>query len=59
MEKSFVKGVIVGGLLTASIKMMMNSDMMSSGTKKRMMRDGRTFLRKSGGFINNVVDLFR
>ncbi|MGE5615148.1 MAG: YtxH domain-containing protein [Bacillota bacterium] len=57
MQKSFVKGVIVGGLLAASVGMMMNSDM--AGARRRMMRNGRNFLRKSGGFINNVVDMFR
>jgi gas vesicle protein len=57
MQKGFVKGVIVGGLLAASVGMMMNSDM--SGTRRKMMRNSRTFLRKSGDLINNVVDLFR
>lgn len=57
MQKNFVKGVIVGGLLATSIGMMMNSDM--SGARRKMMRNGRTFLRKSGSLINNVVDLFR
>jgi hypothetical protein len=38
----------------------MNSDMMmSSRTKKRMMRGGRNLLRKSGNIISDVADLFR
>lgn len=59
MYKGFVKGVIVGGLIASSVSMMMNSDMVSSRSKRRMMRSGRSFLRKSGNIINDVADLFR
>ncbi len=59
MHNSFTKGLIVGGFIGASISAMMNSDMMSSRNKKRMMRNSRSLIRKSGHVIGDVVDLFR
>jgi gas vesicle protein len=60
MRNGFVKGIMIGGIVAASVGLMMNSDMMmSSRTKKRMMRGGRNLLRKSGNIISDVADLFR
>ncbi|HEX2947239.1 MAG TPA: YtxH domain-containing protein [Clostridia bacterium] len=59
MRSGFVKGVVVGSLVAASVSMMMNSDMMSSRTKRRMMRGGRSFIRKSGNLISDVAEMFR
>lgn len=60
MRNGFVKGMMVGGIVAASVGLIMNSDMMmSSRTKKRMIRGGRNLLRKSGNIIGDVADLFR
>ena len=59
MQNGFVKGVVVGGIIASSITMMMNSDMVSPKSKRRMMRNGKSFLRKSSHIMGDVADLFR
>lgn len=58
MRKGFARGLIIGGIVGASIAMM-NPDMMNKKTRKRMIKNGRNFLRKSGNIIGDVVDMFR
>jgi hypothetical protein len=59
MQRGFTKGMVIGGLIATSVSMIMNSDKMNPGTRRRMMRNGRNFLRKSGNIIEDVVDIFR
>lgn len=59
MQSGFVKGVVVGSLVAASVSMMMNSDMMSSKSRRRLMRGGKSFMRKSGNLISDVAEMFR
>lgn len=59
MNGGFRKGLVVGSLIGASVSMMMNSDMMRPRNRRRMMKTGRTLLRKSGGIISDVIDAFR
>ena len=58
MHSGFTRGLIVGGILGASI-MMMNPEMMKNRTKKKMMRTGRDFMRRSGNIIGDVVGMLR
>jgi len=59
MNGRFAKGVIVGSIIGASISMMMDPDMMKARNRRRMIRNGRNFIRKSGHIINDIVDVFR
>ena len=59
MHKGFVKGMVIGGLVGASVSMMMNSDMMSSRSGRKMMRRGKSLIRKTGNIICDVAYLFR
>ncbi|NSW89170.1 MAG: YtxH domain-containing protein [Firmicutes bacterium] len=59
MLNGFTKGLIVGSILGASISMMMEPDIMKRRNKKRMIRAGRNFLRRTGNIISDVVDAFR
>ena len=59
MHKGFIKGMVIGGMVGASVSMMMNSDMMSSRSGKKMMRRGKSLIRKSSNIIGDVADLFR
>ena len=58
MQRGFVKGIVVGSLVAASVGMMMSSDMMSSKSRRRMMRGGISFIRKSGNLISDVAVMF-
>lgn len=58
MHRGFTRGLIVGGLIGASV-IMMKPDLMKNRTRKRIMRNGRTFFRRSGNIIGDVVEMFR
>jgi gas vesicle protein len=59
MHNGFTKGLIVGGLIGASVSMMMDPGIMNNKSKRKMMRAGRSMLRRSGGFIGDMVDMLR
>lgn len=59
MHKGFTKGLVIGSLVGASMSMMMNADMISGRSRRRMMKTGRNFLRKSGNLISDVIGMFR
>lgn len=60
MQNGFSRGLFIGSIIGASVSMMMrNSDMMNPRSRKRMMRNSRSFLRRSGSIIGDVVDIFR
>ncbi|MCX7710328.1 MAG: YtxH domain-containing protein [Clostridia bacterium] len=59
MQNGFTRGLIVGSIIGASVSMMMNPDMMKNRSKRRMMRNSRNFLRKSGHIIGDVMEMFR
>ncbi|MCX8129135.1 MAG: YtxH domain-containing protein [Clostridia bacterium] len=59
MRSGFTRGMIIGSIIGASVSMMVNPDMMKSRGRRKMMRNGKNILRKSGNIIGDVVDLFR
>lgn len=58
MRNGFTTGLIVGGMIGASVSMMMSTDMMKSRNKRKMMKTGRNLVRKTSHLIGDVVDLF-
>ena len=59
MRNGFMKGVMIGGLVAVSVGFMMNTDIMSNRTRRKMVRSGRNFVRKASNVICDAVDLFR
>lgn len=60
MNGGFTRGLVVGSIIGASVSMIMNNDrMVRSRARKKMLRTGKMLLRKSGGIISDVVDVFR
>ena len=59
MRNGFMKGVMVGGIVAASVGFMMNTDMISGRTKRKMIRGGRNLLRKTGHIMIEVSEMFR
>ncbi len=59
MNGGFTRGLVVGSIIGASVSIIMNNDMMRPRNRRKMLRTGRTLLRKSGGIISDVVDAFR
>lgn len=59
MRNGFTKGLLLGSVIGASIGWVMDPDMMSNRNRKRMMKNSRRFLRRSGHIVNDIVDVFR
>ena len=59
MDNGFTKGVIVGGLIAASLGLVMTNDLMSSRGRKKFMKSGRRFLKRSGNVVNDIAGVFR
>jgi predicted small secreted protein len=59
MQGNFTKGLLIGGIVGASVSILMNHDVMKNRTRKKMMRNGKNIFRRSGHIIGDVVDLFR
>lgn len=59
MNNGFTKGLLIGGIIGASVSMMVSPDVTKGRTRKRIMRTGRTMLKRSGNVLNDVVDIFR
>lgn len=60
MNSGFTRGLVVGSIIGASVSMIMNNNnMMQPRNRRKMMRTGKALLRKSGGIISDVVDVFR
>lgn len=58
-RNGFARGLIVGGMLGASLSMMMNPDPMRGRTRRRMMRGGKGILRRSGSLLGDVIGFMK
>ncbi len=59
MRGGFTRGLVLGGLIGASIGMIKNSDMMRPRSRRRMMRAGRSMVRRTSHAIGDMIDLLR
>ncbi|NLD48816.1 MAG: YtxH domain-containing protein [Clostridiaceae bacterium] len=59
MRSNFTRGLIIGGIIGASVSMAMNSDMMNGRSGRKMKRNSMDLMRKSGSLISDVIELFR
>lgn len=59
MENGFTKGLIIGGIVIGAVSMAVSSDLMSSRGRRKAMKSGRRFLRRSGSVMNDVAGVFR
>jgi len=59
MMNGFAKGVIVGSIIGASVSMLMESGMIKRRHKRKMLRAGRNFLRRTGTVVGDIIDVLR
>ncbi|NMB97796.1 MAG: YtxH domain-containing protein [Clostridiaceae bacterium] len=59
MGNGFTKGVIIGGLIVASISLAMNNNLMSTRGRKRMMKSGKRLLKRTGNMVSDITGVFR
>lgn len=58
MNNGFTKGIIIGSIIGATVSAMMDPGIMRS-KRRKMMKTGRNFFKKSGNIIGDVVEMFR
>lgn len=58
MNGNFTKGLIIGGLVGVSLNMLSNN-MKDPKVRRRMMKPGRNFMRKTNRVFHDVCDLLK
>ena len=59
MRGGFSRGLLIGGIIGASVSMLSGAGGVKSRKSRRMLKAGRNLIRKSGNVVEDVVDLFR
>lgn len=54
MRNGFTNGMLLGGIVGATMSMIMNHDIDVNKTKKRMMRMGKTMYKKSRRMMSDI-----
>lgn len=57
MRNGFTRGMVIGGIVGATMSMIMNHDIDIYKTKKRMMRLGKCVYRKSRRIVSDITDM--
>lgn len=58
MQNNFTRGLLIGGIIGASLSMIVNPKV-SNRTKRKLIKNGRSVLRKSNSLIGDLVEIFR
>lgn len=59
MMRNFTKGLVVGGIIGASISVLANPEIVDPRTRRRMIKSGRKIWRRSNHMIGDMVHMFR
>jgi len=57
MRTGFTSGVIIGGIVGATMSMMINGDIDVRRTRRRIMRVGRDVYRKSRRIMSDISSM--
>jgi gas vesicle protein len=57
MRNGFTSGMLIGGIVGATMSMIMNHDIDMNKTKTRMMRMGKNMYRKSRRIVSDITDM--
>lgn len=58
MSYGFTKGILIGGVIGASIALIKPTVMDQRG-RKRMMKNSKSLVRRSSGVISDVLNIIR
>ncbi len=59
MLRNFTKGLVIGGLIGASISVLTNPEVVDPRMRKRMMKSGRKILHRSNNMLGEMIQMFR
>lgn len=57
MKNGFTSGMLIGGIVGATVSMIANHDIDVHKTKKRMMRMGKNMVKKSRRIVSDISDM--
>jgi len=55
----FARGLIIGGLIGASISVLTNPEVIDPHMRKKMIKSGRKIMRRSNNVLGDMVNMFR
>lgn len=59
MMRNFAKGLVIGGLIGASISVLTNPEIVDPHMRRRMVKSGKKILRRSNHVFGDVMHLIR
>jgi hypothetical protein len=58
MMRQFTRGMIIGGLIGASVSVLTGTDVLDPRMKKRMFKSGKKIIRRSN-VLDDMIHMFR
>lgn len=55
----FAKGLVIGGLIGASISILTNPEIVDPRMRKRMIKSGKRIVRRSGNVLGDMMHMIR
>lgn len=55
----FAKGILIGGLIGASISVLTNPDIVDPHMRRRLIKSGKKIVRRSGNVFGDMVHMFK
>ncbi|EGD49524.1 hypothetical protein Cpap_3960 [Ruminiclostridium papyrosolvens DSM 2782] len=59
MLRNFTKGLVIGGLIGASVSVLTNPEVIDPRMRRKMMKSGRKILHRSNNVFGEMIQLFR
>ena len=59
MRMKFARGMVIGGLIGASISILTNPDIIDPHMRKKMIKSGKKIVRRSNNVLGDVIHMFR
>ncbi len=59
MLRNFTKGLVIGGLIGASISVLTNPEVVDPRMRRRMMKSGRKIIHRSNNMLGEMIQMFR
>lgn len=55
----FAKGILIGGLIGASISILTNPDIVDPHMRRRLIKSGKKIVRRSGNVFDDMIHMFK
>ncbi len=55
----FAKGILIGGLIGASISVLTNPEIVDPHMRRRLIKSGKKIVRRSGNVFGDMIHMFR